>query len=90
MAPEPIPPALPNVTYVIGQGPFSVADEISTLRAHRIDVLVAKNSGGIASRTKLDAARELGLPVILVERPEQVQATTLTTVAEALEWVAST
>lgn len=86
-AAEPSPPPVANVSYVIGQGPFSVDDEIATLRAHRIDVLVAKNSGGTASRTKLDAARALGLPVILVDRPDQVQATTLTTVAQALAWV---
>ncbi|MEC7256268.1 MAG: precorrin-6A/cobalt-precorrin-6A reductase, partial [Pseudomonadota bacterium] len=86
-AAEPGAPTVPNVSYVIGQGPFSVDDEIATLRAHRIDVLVAKNSGGTASCTKLDAARALGLPVILVDRPEQVRATTLTTVAQALEWV---
>jgi precorrin-6A/cobalt-precorrin-6A reductase len=87
MVAEPAPPPVPNVTYVIGKGPFSVDDEVATLRARRIDVLVAKNSGGTASRTKLDAARALGLPVILVDRPDQVQATTLTTVAQALEWI---
>lgn len=83
-----MPPAnLPNVRYITGAGPFSVADEIQTLRDLRIEVLVVKNSGGEPSRSKLIAARDLGLPVILIARPPQPVAQRLETVPEALEWI---
>jgi precorrin-6A/cobalt-precorrin-6A reductase len=76
-----------NVRYVTGQGPFSVQEELQTLRDLKIDVLVCKNSGGDPSRTKLDAARMLGIPVILIARPVQPDVVTLETVSAALDWV---
>lgn len=76
-----------NVRYVTGQGPFSVQEELDTLRDLKIDVLVCKNSGGAPSHTKLDAARELGIPVILVARPPQPDVLRVETVAAALDWV---
>jgi precorrin-6A/cobalt-precorrin-6A reductase len=80
-------PNQPNVHYVSGQGPFSVEDEICTLRALNIDVLVVKNSGGLASRTKLDAARTLGIKVILIARPPLMNVQRLETVGAAMEWI---
>ena len=50
-------------------GPFAVEDEIALMREHAIEILVTKNSGGDATRAKLDAARVLGVPVILMRRP---------------------
>lgn len=76
-----------NVEFVRGQGPFSVEQEIATFKSLSIDVLVAKNSGGAVSRTKLDAARALGLPVILIDRPAQPEAALLPDVAAALDWI---
>ena len=57
----------PNVTVVLGRGPFTVADELALLRAHRVDVLVTRDSGG--DTAKLDAARAHGIPVLVIERP---------------------
>jgi precorrin-6A/cobalt-precorrin-6A reductase len=65
----PEPGALPGAEIVTARGPFSEADERALLRARAIDILVAKNSGGAASHPKLAAARALGLPVVLVDRP---------------------
>ncbi|MFF3468251.1 cobalt-precorrin-6A reductase [Streptomyces sp. NPDC002619] len=65
----PEPPMPPDVEVILARGPFTVADELSLLRAHRIDVLVTKDSGGEATAAKLAAARQLGLPVVVVRRP---------------------
>jgi len=54
---------------MLKRGPFGLADEIGLLRAHRIDMIVSKNSGGPATYAKIEAARSLGLPVVMVERP---------------------
>jgi precorrin-6A/cobalt-precorrin-6A reductase len=59
----------PRHALITATGPFALEDERALLRQHRIEVLVSKNSGGDATAAKLAAARELGLPVILLARP---------------------
>lgn len=72
--------------FLVGRPPFSVADEIALFRRLNVDWLVVKNSGGAASRSKLDAARELGIGVLLLRRPAQPDATRFETEEQALEW----
>jgi len=72
--PPEIPAAMVNIEVVAGRGPFEIDAEIALLRAHRIDWLVTKNSGGKAASAKLAAARALGIPVILVEQPGRESA----------------
>ena len=62
---------LPSHRAVVARPPFSREDERALLRDARIDVVVTKNSGGEATRAKLDAARDLGLPVIMIARPPE-------------------
>ncbi|MFG2263840.1 cobalt-precorrin-6A reductase [Streptomyces sp. NPDC048720] len=65
----PEPPLPPDTRVVLARGPFTVTDETRLLRNHAIDVLVTKDSGGDATAAKLTAARDLGLPVVVVRRP---------------------
>jgi precorrin-6A/cobalt-precorrin-6A reductase len=65
----PAPPLPPRVRVILDRGPYAVEREMALLQEHGIDVLVTKNSGGESSAAKLVAARELGLPVVMVRRP---------------------
>ncbi|WP_381557783.1 cobalt-precorrin-6A reductase [Streptomyces eurythermus] len=65
----PEPPLPPDARVILARGPFTVPDETRLLLTHRIDVLVTKDSGGRATAAKLTAARDLGLPVVVVRRP---------------------
>ena len=78
-------PLPPNHAVVTARGPFRVEDEAALLAEHRIDVLVAKNSGG--DDAKLAAARRLGVPVVLVKRPPLPEGERVDTVAEAVAWL---
>jgi precorrin-6A/cobalt-precorrin-6A reductase len=86
---DPVDPplAVPHAVYVTGRGPFDEANERALLEHHRIDVIVAKNSGGAATYGKVAAARALGLPVIMLGRPALPEAEAVETVDEAEAWL---
>jgi precorrin-6A/cobalt-precorrin-6A reductase len=85
-APEELP-RLPHLHFIAAKGPFDVGDELALMRGERIDVLVTKNSGAPATFAKIAAARELGLPVVMVERPKQIEAPALYDPAAVLAWI---
>lgn len=66
---DPVAPAFPHCRAIAARGPFDADAEERLLRDEMIDVIVAKNSGSPAVFGKILAARRLGLPVIMVERP---------------------
>jgi precorrin-6A/cobalt-precorrin-6A reductase len=83
---EPPTPPLPSrLQVLLDRGPFTLDGERRLLHDHRIGALVTKDSGGDAP--KLAAARELGLPVVMVDRPPAPCAVTVSTVAEATAWL---
>lgn len=67
-APE-LPPALPDHSLVVDRGPFLAETDRDLLRTHAIDLIVCKNAGGSGASAKLVAARQLGLPVLMIDRP---------------------
>jgi precorrin-6A/cobalt-precorrin-6A reductase len=83
---EPRPPLPANHALLLDRGPYSVASELALIDEHAIDVVVTKDSGGTHTQAKLDAARERGLPVVIVRRPPRPEMSTLTSVDGALRW----
>lgn len=78
-----------NVTVILARPPFALADEIALMRRHAVDTLVTKNAGGSAVAAKLAAARQLGLSVIMIARPEGQPPVDAETVAEMRALLAS-
>mgnify|MGYP000160939685 CR=1 FL=1 len=77
----------PNFTLLTAKGPFAVAAERDLMTAHEIEAIVAKNSGGDGA--KIDAARELALPVVMISRPPLPEGQWVPGVDEACDWTAA-
>jgi precorrin-6A/cobalt-precorrin-6A reductase len=86
---DPVEPplAVPHADYVLGRGPFDQATDRDLLRRYRIDVIVAKNSGGSATYGKIAAARELDIEVIMLRRPPMPDVPQVETVEAALAFI---
>jgi precorrin-6A/cobalt-precorrin-6A reductase len=85
------PPAGPmpqQRQVILARGPYDAAAERALMREHRIDVLVSKNSGGQLTSGKLAAARDLGIPVVMVSRPQLAGAPDCcSSAADAESWL---
>lgn len=72
--------------FLVGHPPFSVAEEVALFQELGVDVLVIRNAGGTGAMAKLVAARQLGLPVLMLARPPRPDAPMVETVTEAVAW----
>ena len=72
--------------FLIGRPPFSIAEEVELFRARKIQWLVVKNAGGELSKTKLIAARQLGIPVLMIKRPPLPKSNFVSDVPSAVKW----
>lgn len=78
----------PRHEILLARGPFTVEAESALLARHRIEVLVTKDSGGAATAAKLVAARDAGIPVVMVDRPPAPPGLVeVTSVRAARQWV---
>jgi precorrin-6A/cobalt-precorrin-6A reductase len=78
---------LPPGELLFDRGPFSLEQELKLLQDYQIDAVVSKNSGGDATYAKIIAARELGLPVVMVQRPIVPKGDIVADVSGAIEWL---
>jgi precorrin-6A/cobalt-precorrin-6A reductase len=72
---------------IVSRGPFTFDGELEMMRARGIAWIVARNSGGDGARAKIDAARRLGLPVIMISRPKLPERPRVESVAEVMRWL---
>lgn len=72
---------------IVSRGPFTFEGELEMMRARGIAWIVARNSGGNGARAKIDAARMLGLPVIMISRPKLAERLRVENVAEIMQWL---
>jgi len=80
-------PRLGDCVMIQGRGPFHEASERALMARHRIDVVVAKNSGAAATYAKIAAARAAHLPVIMVRQPPAPPGERAATVDAAMDWL---
>jgi precorrin-6A/cobalt-precorrin-6A reductase len=78
---------LPNSKVLLDRGPFSLEQERQLLRDYQIQAIVSKNSGGDATYAKVITARELGIPIIMVQRPAMPEGNKVTSITDAIAWI---
>ena len=78
---------LPNCQVILDRGPFDLQQERQLLRDYQIQVIVSKNSGGTATYAKIVAARELDIPVIMVQPPVMPEGEKVASIEEAISWL---
>jgi precorrin-6A/cobalt-precorrin-6A reductase len=82
---QPLP--LPDCRVELARGPFDVAGDLALLKRHGISHVVAKNAGGTGAMAKITAARQLDLPVVMIDRPDLPARLVVSDLAEVLAWV---
>lgn len=78
---------LADADIIVSRGPFTLSGELEMMRSRGIEWIVARNSGGTGARAKIDAARELALPVVMLARPELPDRPRTESVAEVMQWL---
>jgi precorrin-6A/cobalt-precorrin-6A reductase len=78
---------LPHMLLIEGRGPFKADDDAALFEKERIDIIVSKNSGGTGAFAKIEAARRLKRPVVMVHRPAMPDRESVTDLAAAIAWI---
>lgn len=77
----------PDIKMLSGRGPFDLPAETALLKQEKVDVLVSKNSGGTATYAKIEAARNLGIPVVMMTRPPKLRGHAVENADAAMVWL---
>jgi len=81
------PPPFPEHHVLVTRGPFTEGDDRALMQKHGIDLVVSKNAGGTGAFAKIAAARALGLPVIMIDRPSVPARQEAHSVAQVMDWL---
>jgi precorrin-6A/cobalt-precorrin-6A reductase len=83
---EPLP--FPDAHVIVDRGPFDAEADRRLMEAHGIGLVVSKNAGGSGAYAKIAAARALGLPVVMIDRPALPARTEAHDPETVLAWIA--
>jgi precorrin-6A/cobalt-precorrin-6A reductase len=81
------PPPLSDHALIVDRGPFTPEGDRALMETHGVDLVVCKNAGGRGAEAKLIAARALGIPVLMIDRPTLPPRAEVTDPAAVLEWL---
>lgn len=85
--PPAAPLPFPDAEVIVDRGPFDTATDLALMRRHGIQIVVSKNAGGTGAHAKIAAARSLGLPVVMIDRPAPPARSEVHDVAAVLDWL---
>ena len=83
---HPLP--FPDAEVIVDRGPFDEASDRALMEQHGIELVVSKNSGGTGAYAKIAAARALGLPVVMIDRPAPPLRTEVHEINAVFDWIA--
>jgi precorrin-6A/cobalt-precorrin-6A reductase len=79
---------LPHARHILlERGPFTIEHELALMREHAVDIIVSKNSGGNATYAKIEAARALGIPVVMINRPGRSDTPLAEQYDDVISWI---
>ena len=76
-----------KATFLEGRGPFTLENELALLRQNAITILITRNSGGGSTYAKIEAARELRIPVVMVARPVTSSSEICQSLDDTTNWI---
>lgn len=77
----------PNYHVIVDRGPFRAESDQALMQQHEITKVVSKNSGGTGAYAKIEAARALQIPVLMIDRPTMPPRTELHDPVDVLHWL---
>jgi precorrin-6A/cobalt-precorrin-6A reductase len=78
---------LPGADLIVSRGPFTLQGDRELMASRKIDILIARNSGGSGARAKIDAARELRVSVIMIAMPALPERPRVESIEEVIAWL---
>lgn len=82
---DPLP--LPEAEVIVDRGPFDETADRALMERHAIEIVVSKNAGGTGAHAKIAAARALGLPVVMIDRPVAPARREVHDLATVFDWL---
>lgn len=78
---------LPGARVIVDRGPFTVPGDVALMRREEVQIVVARNAGGTGASAKIAAARHLGLPVVMIDRPVLPERPAVDRVDKVMDWL---